>query len=187
MNEIDRPDWDTYFLSQCFLIAERSPDPDTKHGTIVVASDHTPLSFGYNGFPRGCDDTMIPLTRPEKYAWLVHSEEAAIDNAAKHGAAALQGSTFYTTGCPCSRCARGIINAGAIAIVCGPVESFCVDAAEKDLVLKMLSSHRPPITLVEKDLDVFDVVSLLEKARKRAELAKRKRKMTSQIPPSPVP
>jgi len=175
MNAIDRPDWDTYFLSECFLTAERSPDPETKHGTIVVAPDHTPLSHGYNGFPRGCDDSMIPLTRPEKYAWLVHSEEAAIYNAAKHGMAALQGSIFYTTGFPCSRCARGIINVGAIAVVYGPVESFCVDDSEKDLVREMFASHRPPIDLTEKDLEEHDVVSLLEKTRKRVVIAKRKR------------
>jgi len=163
-----RPDWETYYLSLCFHIAERSPDPDTKHGTIFVAPDHTPLSFGYNGFPRGCDDSMIPLTRPEKYSWIVHAEEAAIDNAAKHGMAALNGSTVYSTGCPCARCARGIINAGAIAVICGPVESFCIDAAEKELVIKMLSSHRPPIPLIEKKLHECDVVQLLTKARDRA-------------------
>lgn len=173
MLAIDRPDWDTYFLSQCFLIAERSPDPDTKHGTIVVAPDHTPLSVGYNGFPRGCDDSIIPLTRPEKYAWIVHSEEAAIDNAAKHGMAALQGSTFYTTGCPCSRCARDIINAGAVAIICGPRESFCVDAAEKSLVLKMLSSHRPAIPLIEKNFDECDVIALIARTLRRIDMERK--------------
>jgi dCMP deaminase len=171
----DRPDWDTYFLSQCFLIAERSPDPDTKHGTIVVAPDHTPLSVGYNGYPRNCDDSMIPLTRPEKYAWMVHSEEAAICNASKHGMAALQGSTFYTTGCPCSRCARDIINAGAVALVHGPVESFCVDEAEKNLVRRMLASHNPPILLVEKNLDECDVVALMEKTIRRVQGEKQRK------------
>ena len=31
-----RPDWDTYFLQQAFLVATRSPDVHTQHGCIII-------------------------------------------------------------------------------------------------------------------------------------------------------
>jgi len=72
----------------------------SKCGAVVVAEDNTILSVGYNGPPRGCDDTLVPQTRPEKYLWFLHAEEAAIVNAARSGIC-LKGATFYITGAPC--------------------------------------------------------------------------------------
>ena len=122
---MNRPSWDEYYIDMAFYISQKSLDPSTKHGCIVVDEEHTPLSMGYNSPPRGCIDEKIPLTRPEKYPYMVHAEENAIINAARSGTS-LKGSTFYITGHPCSRSFRMISNVGAIKIVNGPVNSNCI-------------------------------------------------------------
>lgn len=124
-----RPSWDDYFMGIAFVIAQKSLDPSTKHGCIVVDDDNIILSVGYNSPPRGCIDELIPLTRPDKYAFMVHSEENSIISAARSGIS-LKNSTFYITGFPCSKCFRGISNVGARKIIYGPVFSSCVDDKE---------------------------------------------------------
>lgn len=123
---MDRPDWDTYFMTLCFLVSQRSLDEFTKHGTVVVAPDKTILSTGYNSPPRGFNDAEFPQTRPLKYSYVIHSETNAIVNAARHGIC-LKDSTFYITGFPCQNCFHGIINVGAKEVVYGFLGSNCVN------------------------------------------------------------
>lgn len=87
-------------------------DPSTKHGCFCVGEDKSILSAGYNSPPKGSIDQNIPLTRPEKYIFMEHSERNSIYNAAKHGIK-IDGSTFYITGRCCSECLRAMINSGA--------------------------------------------------------------------------
>lgn len=107
-------------MSMAFVIAQRSLDKMTKHGCVIVDESHTILSVGYNGPPRGFDDSKVPLERPAKYAWLEHSESNSIINAARSGIRLL-GSIFYITGRPCMDCFRKIINVGAVRVICGPI------------------------------------------------------------------
>jgi dCMP deaminase len=158
----DRPDWNTYLMSLCFLVAERSIDPDTKHGTVIVASDNTILSIGYNGPPRGCKDSLVPLSRPDKYAWILHSEEAAIVNAAKHGTS-LQGCTFYVTGFPCERCMRGIINVGARKLIYGARASHCVLDSTVAICTAMAEGK---VEMVQCPSSKEAICELLERTRK---------------------
>lgn len=155
LSSVARPDWDVYFMSLCFVVAQRSIDPNTKHGCVVVSDDNTILSVGYNGPPRGCLDERVPLTRPEKYAYFSHSEVNAIANAARHGVA-LRGSTFYITGFPCEVCFRSMINVGAKTVVYGNIPSKCVGDDGKKIVLTMNNMLSPPIIMNEftKHLDL---------------------------------
>ncbi len=121
-----KPDWDSYFMAMAFVVCQRSIDPDTKHGCVVVDKDHSILSIGYNSPPRGCVDEEIPLTRPEKYSFFEHAESNAIINAARVGIP-LIGSTFYVTGHPCTKCFSQILNVGAKRIIYGPVKSPSVN------------------------------------------------------------
>lgn len=135
---IGRPDWDEWFMTLCFVISQKSLDPHTKHGCVVVDDDRTILSVGYNSPPRGCDDTLIPLERPAKYKFMEHSESNAVNNAARTGTS-LRGSTFYITGHPCQDCLRRIINVGAKKIIYGPVGSQCIsdeDMTAMNIILK---------------------------------------------------
>ena len=141
-----RPDWDSYFMALCFTISQKSIDQHTKHGSVIVDKDHTILSVGFNGPMRNCDDTQIPLTRPDKYFWLSHSEVAAITNAAKSGTR-IDGGTLYVTGYPCEVCFRSVVNAGIKKVIYGPVKSACVDTKVNDVVEKM--SKLSGVELVE--------------------------------------
>lgn len=119
-HKIDRPDWDDFFMTLAFTMAQKSMDPSTKQGAVMIDNDKTILSVGYNSPPRGCHDHKIPLDRPDKYPYFAHAEENAITNAARHGIP-LKGCTIYITGFPCSKCFRGIMNVGAKEVVYGPV------------------------------------------------------------------
>lgn len=136
-----RPSWDTWFMTLAFCVSQRSLDQHTKHGCVVVSKDKTILCVGYNGPPRGCDDSQIPLERPMKYRMLCHSEINAISNAARHGIS-LNESKFYITGHPCPECLRSIINVGAKHIVYGHVPSQCISENDKQLARQMLE-HQP--------------------------------------------
>ena len=78
--------WDTYFISLAYLIAMKSKDTKTKHGSVIVGIDNEIVSTGYNSPPRGIDDNKPERQgRPEKYFWNEHSERNAIYNAARIG------------------------------------------------------------------------------------------------------
>jgi len=72
---MDRPSWDDYFLGIAKVVAQRSHDQHTKHGCVITDLEHRILGVGYNGFPKGMDDSKLPLTRPEKYNWIIFNEE----------------------------------------------------------------------------------------------------------------
>lgn len=116
---MNKPSWDEYYMDMTYYVAQRSIDPSTKCGCVIVSDDYTVLTIGYNSPPRDCLDEEIPITRPEKYDYFVHAEENAILNAARKGIA-LEGATAYITGTPCSRCFRGLLNAGIKKIIHGP-------------------------------------------------------------------
>ena len=140
----NRPNWDRYYMDMTFYIAQKSLDPSTKHGCIVVDEEHTPLSMGFNSPPRLCIDEDIPSTRPEKYSFYIHAEENSIINAARTGVS-LKGATFYITGYPCSRCFRMMANVGAKKIIYGPISSKCVQ--EEDLkAIKIMNRVKGVVT-----------------------------------------
>ena len=70
-----RPKWDDYFLAMAFVTARRSFDPSSKCDCVLVSSDNRVLSVGCNGPPRGSVDEEIPLIRPDRYGFMLHSEE----------------------------------------------------------------------------------------------------------------
>jgi dCMP deaminase len=104
-------------MKMAFLVASKSKDLSMKCGTVLVGDGHAVLSTGYNGFPRGVDDSNTErYKRPEKYFWTEHGERNAIYNAARNGIKLLQ-STAYVTGFPCVDCARGLVQAGINLVV----------------------------------------------------------------------
>ena len=137
-DQYGRPDWDSYFMAMCFLIAQRSLDPSTKHGCVIVDDSHTILSVGYNSPPRGSFESEIPLTRPEKYPFMEHSESNAIINAARTGTS-LVGGTAYITGCPCENCFRKLMGVGIKNIIVGPQGSHML-TPEMEKVCQILNA-----------------------------------------------
>lgn len=116
--------WDLYFLKLCEVIAEKSCDPSTKVGCVIVGPDHEIRSTGYNGMPRGVEPNNIRLERPMKYHFMEHAERNAIFNAARSGIS-LKDCTAYCSCAPkenggsgvCVECARALIQSGIIRIV----------------------------------------------------------------------
>ncbi len=108
--------WDLKFLGLAQYIAEWSKDTNRKVGAVIVDQDNIVLSNGYNGFPRGCDDTVDARYEKElKFYFTEHAERNALYHAARHGVS-LKGCSIYVTTFPCSDCARGIIQSGIIKV-----------------------------------------------------------------------
>lgn len=105
--------WRNRYLLLAKEISSWSRDPSRKIGAVAVGSKGQILAQGFNGFPRGIEDTKERLNnREEKYKYVVHAEMNAIFNACLNGTS-LDGSTLFVYGLPvCSECAKGIIQVG---------------------------------------------------------------------------
>ena len=121
-----RPSWDDYFMAIAEQVCRRSPDPNTKHGCVLVDRDNRIISTGYNGPVSGIPNEMVPLTRPEKYNWFIHAE----DNAVAFARCDLRGATAYVTGPPCAACFRRLLQVGVKRIVYGDRQSACISETE---------------------------------------------------------
>lgn len=109
--------WDRRFLEAAHLFASWSKDRSTQVGAVVVGPKKEIRAIGYNGFPRGVDDTPDERhERPTKYEYTEHAERNAVYNACYTGTS-LDGCTLYVTHLPCSDCARAIIQAGVSRVV----------------------------------------------------------------------
>jgi len=109
--------WNEKFFAMVDLVASWSRDPSTKTGAVIVDDEHNVRSVGYNGFPRGVDDTIESrYVRPEKYKWMEHAERNAIFAAALHGTPT-GWCSMYTAWHPCSDCARAIVQSGIKAVI----------------------------------------------------------------------
>ena len=111
--------WDEYFMGIAVLSSLRSKDPNTKVGACIVDKEHKVVSIGYNGMPRGVDESKVSWNRGEgldsKYLYVCHAEFNAILNT--RNGAALEGCTLYVTLFPCNECAKAIIQTGIKEVV----------------------------------------------------------------------
>ena len=106
--------WDVRFLELAEHISNWSKDPSTKVGSVIVSPDRRVLSMGYNGFPRGVEDTVDRLIDREiKLRYVSHAERNALDNVDQ----SLRGCILYCTLQPCSECTKSIIQKGIIKVV----------------------------------------------------------------------
>lgn len=109
--------WDRRFIQLAKHIAQWSKDPSTQVGCVVVGPDREIRSTGFNGFPRGIEDTAERLQdRSVKYPLICHAEENAIMHAARIGVS-LRDCVAYVTWPPCTRCARSFVQAGVREVV----------------------------------------------------------------------
>lgn len=111
--------WDRRFLGVAKHISAWSKDPSTKVGAVLVNGLDQVVGLGYNGFPRGVEDTEERYNdRDLKYPMVVHAEVNAIIQAGHEA----RGSTLYVY--PsfmlppiCADCAKAAIQAGVKGIV----------------------------------------------------------------------
>lgn len=115
-------DWVEYFFDIAKTVAEKSKDPTTKVGAIVVNDSRRILATGFNGIPIGvADDKDIYPERydrsRDKYLYVSHAEANVIAFAANEGVS-LKGGTMYVTLHPCVECSKAIIMAGIKEVHC---------------------------------------------------------------------
>jgi dCMP deaminase len=137
MTDIRQELKDAVYSNMAREISKLSKDKNTHVGSIIVASDGTPVSWGYNGTVSGFNDSIVPHSRDietlqymildedtssittctfesNKYPFMSHSESNAIFFGDK---SKLIGSTIYVTGFPCEICALQIARAQIARVV----------------------------------------------------------------------
>lgn len=114
--------WDKKYIRLAREISSWSKDPSKQIGAVAIGEKGQVLAQGYNGFPRGIEDTDERLNhRQTKYKYVVHAEMNCIYNATYNGVS-LNGSTMYIYGLPvCSECAKGLIQVGIKRVVSTPI------------------------------------------------------------------
>lgn len=105
--------WIQRFLQEAKAKSLWSKDISTKVGAVTVGKHNQILSTGFNGFPRGIDDSPERyLNRELKYRFVIHAELNSILSAGFHGVS-LEGAKLFIYGLPaCSDCAKSIIQSG---------------------------------------------------------------------------
>jgi dCMP deaminase len=111
--------WDDYFMGVALLSAQRSKDPNTQVGACIVNRQKKIVGVGYNGFPTGCSDELLPWNRAgsflkTKYPFICHAELNAILNSILRD---LNSCTIYVALFPCNECAKAIIQTGIKEVV----------------------------------------------------------------------
>lgn len=106
--------WDRRFLDLADHVAQWSKDPRTKVGAVIVDRKNRVVSIGYNGFPRGVDDSDRRYeNRALKHKLVAHAERNALDNAPLM----VEGCTMYVPLMPCNECAKSIVQKGVTKVV----------------------------------------------------------------------
>lgn len=117
---------------------------------MIVRRDRTIASLGFNGFPRGVEDSPNRLgDRDLKNGLVVHAEMNAILMAREP----LHGMVIYCTHPPCSRCAGPIIQAGISEVVAiEPTPDMVSRWGESfNLMQAMFDEAGVELTLVDRD------------------------------------
>lgn len=124
--------WYQTFMRMAHAIAQRSKDPDTIHGSIIVEDKtNKVLGVGYNGLPYGMRDNLDIIdpikgktdiwTKEMKHNFVIHAEVNAILNATDK----LANSTLFLYSekgyYPCCNCAQIIAQKGITTVVVNKV------------------------------------------------------------------
>jgi dCMP deaminase len=153
-------DRETWFLGLADYAAKRSRDT-TQIGAVISGPDFVIRSMGWNGFPRGVDDSIeLRSVRPLKYTWTEHAERNAIFNAARTGVGTTGCFMFSGKFC-CADCARGVIQSGISRLYApfpewdpeGPVTNdYPADDWRRQApeVMKMLKEAKVDVRLIER-------------------------------------
>lgn len=111
--------WARRYIALADFVAQWSEDESTKVGAVIVDPEsNRVVSVGYNGFPRGVDQTIVERhERPAKYGYFEHAERNAIYNADQ----SVRGMVMYLNFAPecCEDCTRAVIQSGIKTLI-GP-------------------------------------------------------------------
>jgi dCMP deaminase len=108
--------WIARFSDLAKEVSSWSKDPSSRVGAVIVRPDRTVASVGFNGFPRGVEDSQdLIADRDAKLLRTIHAELNAI-LAAKEPLVGY--SLFVWPFQPCAQCAAAIIQSGIKEIYC---------------------------------------------------------------------
>ena len=102
-------DWDEYFMNIAEAVSQKSKDPSSKMGCVIVDKNKRVVSLGYNGMVQGADESKMTMSeRPMKYYFSIHSEM----NAVLFAHQPLEGCTIYNRVATCENCLKYCLQAG---------------------------------------------------------------------------
>ena len=115
MNFEEQRLWD-WAVEMARHVATLSKEPSSQVGAVIFDDKRRLVSAGYNGLPRGVEDSPARLhNRDVKYKMILHAE----CNAMAFATGKLEGATLFCTHPCCTQCAAQIIQMG-IKHVCWP-------------------------------------------------------------------
>ena len=129
--EMQRPNWDTYFMLQAEVAKLRS-NCITRHVGAVIVKDNRQIATGYNGTPSGIKNCFeggcarctarirgeIKSGESLDRCLCMHAEANAIMQCALFGnAGTTKDATLYSTFCPCIECSKMSLSVGIKRIV----------------------------------------------------------------------
>lgn len=131
MKKQTRPSWDEYFMQLSDVVKHRADCLRLNVGAVIV-KDNRIIATGYNGTPHGItncteggcerckkrEEGAIGPGEEKGSCVCLHAEQNAIIQSAYQGSSTKE-ATLYSTYAPCSQCAKMIINAGIVRVVCG--------------------------------------------------------------------
>jgi len=108
--------WIARFTGLAQEISTWSKDPSSRVGAVIVRPDRTIASIGFNGFPRGVEDSPERIAnRDTKLLYTIHAEMNAILSAKEP---LKDYSLFVWPFQPCANCAAAIIQSGIRDVYC---------------------------------------------------------------------
>ena len=149
-------DWDDFFSSVASLSAMRSRDPVKKTGACIVNDENRLVGIGYNGMPRGIDETLLPMDENDpissKRFYVCHATMNAVLNKNQQS---LRNCRIYCTHIPCNECAKILCQVGIKCIYFlneSPEDCMSTLGTRKlceaaGISLKQLSTCKPEIYL----------------------------------------
>ena len=105
----NRFSWKKMFVEIAKVVAQRSADPHTQVGAVLVKNNCV-IGVGYNGEPKGFHFDF-DWNSQEKYPYVIHAEMNAISNANRNGVDC-NGADIYLTLSPCHDCIKLLIQHG---------------------------------------------------------------------------
>ena len=115
--------WQKRWLRLAHEVASWSKD-QVQVGAVIFDQNRNPRGFGYNGIPRGLDDTRPDrLQKPLKNWYFEHAERNVIYACSRNGISC-DGCTIAVTHWPCTDCTRAIIQSGITQVI---VDQACLD------------------------------------------------------------
>lgn len=106
------------YLELAYREALNSRDPSTQNGALIVSPSgyNNILTWAYNRFPKGVEETGERWERPLKYQVIEHAERNAIFNLARSGIST-KDKVLVCPWAACADCARAIVQSGISILI----------------------------------------------------------------------